>query len=69
MDKEYLELVNKKKELNSEISELNSYIGPIRYFVNVVEHPILISPLDKSLKEVNSFSALFISSNAPFTYS
>ena len=34
MDKEYLELVNKKKELNSEISELNSYIGPIRYFVN-----------------------------------
>lgn len=34
MDKEYHELVNRMKELNSEISKLDRYIYPIRYFVS-----------------------------------
>ena len=37
--------------------------------VKVVEHPIFISPFDKFLKDVNSFSALLISVSAPLTYS
>jgi hypothetical protein len=34
MDKEYRELVNRMKELNSEISKLDRNIYPIRYFVS-----------------------------------
>jgi hypothetical protein len=34
MNKEYHELVNRIKELTSEIKELDRYIYPIKYFVN-----------------------------------
>ena len=34
MNKEYHELVNRKKFLNSEIDGLNRYLSPIRYFIN-----------------------------------
>ena len=34
MNKEYHELVNRKKILNSEIDGLNRYLSPIRYFIN-----------------------------------
>ena len=34
MNKEYHELVNRKKILNSEIFELNRYLFPIRKFID-----------------------------------
>ena len=34
MNNEYHELVNRKKNLNSEIDGLNRYLSPIRYFIN-----------------------------------
>ena len=34
MNKEYHELVNRKKILNNEICELDRYLSPIRHFVN-----------------------------------
>lgn len=34
MNKEYYELINKKKILNDEIFKLDSYLSPIRYFIN-----------------------------------
>ena len=34
MNKEYHELVNRKKIINNEIDELNRHLSPIRYFIN-----------------------------------
>ena len=34
MNKEYYELVNRKKILNNEIYELDIYLSPIIYFIN-----------------------------------
>ena len=51
MDKEYLELVNRKKILNGEIDKLNRYLSPIKCFVNTNE---------KNFKNEDSIKALNI---------